>query len=150
MKRAQQGSTLVSVLVAMLVFGFGLLALAHAQARLTAVASQNQNIARMAGWSHGLWAVLQANPAILPNIEGTWDLASYPSAPPALAAWLGPVVDARVSTDALPLASVAIHTDPGCSAATCAVTVHLTWRQHASPTARAPLDRSQSFSYQFF
>ena len=63
--RAARGFTLLSVLVAVVVFAFGLLGLGKAYVAITAAGTQNQNLSALASQSNAFWGVVQANASML-------------------------------------------------------------------------------------
>ena len=152
--RREQGFLLLSVLTAALIFGLGLLGIAYAYAAFTSAATQNQNLMQMAPASNGFWGVVQANPAILPTMAGTYTgTTGISTAPAALQPWLTNV------TSGLPGASIVIATGPdaagknsGCdSSSGCSVTLTLNWTQNGNPNANsgAGISRQQTFYFQF-
>ena len=62
---SQRGFTLINVMVTVLVFALGLLALSAVYSRLVGAQAQNQNLMRLVPWGNSFWGVVQANPAIL-------------------------------------------------------------------------------------
>ncbi len=162
--RSQRGFTLVSVLAAMAILGFGLLALAKAYLSVTLTSTQNQNINSLSSLGNGFWGVVQANPSILPAVAGSYTSANIAAAPAALQPWLTEVILGAASptgvvvAPALPSATVLVVTGPdvgtgaACSPTGCAVTVTISWLQNATPGAAAGavgITRSQIFNYQF-
>lgn len=144
-------------MVAILIFSFGLLGLASLYSRFTSATTANQNLLQLAPWSNGFWGVVQANPAVLTAINGTYTIANITSAPVALQPWLSQVITTSQSPYALPSASVTIATGPdasrgtACSATTgCTVTLTIQWAQNGSiNTDSTSVLRTQTFSYQF-
>jgi Tfp pilus assembly protein PilV len=151
--RRQAGFTLISVLIAMLLMGIGLLAIARTMVNVTSGVTQNQNVASIATLSNSFWGVVQANPGLLTTgMVGTYTATSTAVASVPLQNWI------TLTTSGLPSGHVQIETFPDAgSGATCAVgvpgnscTVKLTiqWAEVAS-TGIAASTRSQVFYYQF-
>ena len=153
----QQGFSLINVMVAILIFSFGLLGLVGLYSRFTSATSANQNLMQMAPWSNGFWGVVQANPAVLTTMSGTYAIANITAAPATLQPWLRQVLDTGQSRNALPSASVTIATGPDASRGTacsatngCSVTLTIQWAQNGSVnTDGTSVLRTQTFSYQF-
>lgn len=153
--RASAGFTLLSVLVAMIVAGLGLLGMVRVALAVTAAATQNQLVAQLAPLSNAFWGIVQANPTPIltsSTLSGTTFTASnYTTAPSILQPWL------LQATQALPNGAVTITTGPdaasgtACSVATgCSVTLTLAWTQVGAPGPNsASVTRSQVFYFQF-
>jgi len=151
-RAASAGFTLLSVLVAMLIMGFGLLGMVRATLAVTTATSQNETLSSMAALSNGFWGVVQANPNLLAtsSFANTYTSSNYASAPTMpLQTWLGLV------TSTLPGAQVTIATGPdsasnaACAVATgCTVVLTLQWTQVGAPGVAAAT-RTQTFYYQF-
>ena len=168
---SQRGFTLVSVLAALAILVFGLLALARAYINITMGASQNQNVNTLSNLGNQFWGVVQANPGVVTSMAGTFNSTNCSAAagtctgaPTALNPWLmevifgaGNITSATTGGYAFESASVTIVTAPDvatgnpCSATACAATVTITWTQNA--VAGVPggsgVTRSQQFNYQF-
>jgi len=150
--KPQRGFTLLSVLVAMLILGFGLLSIGKTYATLTSGSTQNQNISALAALSNGFWGAVQASPNMLtasPNVAGSFTSANKASAPAGLQPWLQQVFDF------IPDATVVVATGPDvvsgqpCSATLgCAVSLSIRWSQYVS-AGGAAVPRQQDFFYQF-
>ena len=167
-RRGQHGFTLITVLVAIFLFGFGLLAILRSTGSITGGATQNQNVASVATLSNGFWGVVQANPNVLvdPAFVGgaavTYTASSVSTAPAALQPWLAtltaaPVPLSSVPPTGLPNGSATIQTfnDTSTSSGTacavasgCSVVLTLSWTQVAG-NGLAASTRSQVFYYQF-
>ncbi len=164
--RRQLGFTLISVLIALFLFGFGLLAILRSLGATTGASTQNQNLGIAATLSNGFWGAVQANPAVLvdPALGGggavTFSAANVSAAPAALQPWLTSLTDttvrvAGVPPSGLPGGQATIQTFPdvgngtACAVATgCSVALTISWTQVASNGAAATT-RSQNFYYQF-
>ena len=154
MKNNQAGFTLISVMIAMLIFFFGLLGLAGLYARTVPAVTQNQNIEVIASQGNGFWGIVQANPLILAALSAnpTYTSANYGAAPVALQNWLQLILLPN-SYAYLPNGSVQITTgnDPqgnACSTTSCSVTLSIKWDVIGN-TQNASAQRTQTFSYQF-
>jgi type II secretory pathway pseudopilin PulG len=158
--RRERGFTLLSVLIAIFLFGFGLLAIMRSLGSVTGSATQNQNVQAVATFSNGFWGVVQANPALVTDaaFPGTFTSSNITSAPAALRPWLtaltytGSGVAGTQAGGGLPggQAKIEVFPDTGtgtaCAVASgCSVKLTLTWTQVASTTP----NRSQVFYYQF-
>jgi Tfp pilus assembly protein PilV len=143
---SQAGFTLLSVLVAVLLLGFGLLTVGKSYLSLVNGATQNQDISALAELSNEFWGAAQASPAVLDTLAAgplTYTAANKETAPAALRPWLMHLVAA------MPDAQVNLSTGAGCSAsAGCAVTVTVSWGQSLG-NGSAPVQRQQRFDYQF-
>ena len=159
-RRGQRGFTLITVLVAIFLFGFGLLAVLRSLGSVTGGATQNQNVAATATLSNAFWGVVQANPALLTDpamgtlgTPITFSSANITSAPTALQPWLYSLVDTGSATaTGLPGGQATITVSPDVSSLNpcplttgCySVTLTLQWTQVAS----ALTTRQQTFYYQ--
>lgn len=149
---ASRGFTLIGVMVAMLVAGFGVLAIAGLVATTTAATTQNQTIASMSSLANGFWGAVQASPGMLVDPSLTkqpFTSSNYESAPSALQPWLAQAVGALPSA----LITIATSGDAAsgtvCAVATgCTVTLTMQWNQVATKGIAAAT-RSQVMSYQF-
>ena len=154
------GLTLMSVLISIVVFCVGLLALGAMYARFTTASSQNEIIIQLAPWSNEFWGVVQANPSLVTSMAGTYTSSTISSAPTALQNWLNQVLNTSTSQSALPNGQVVITTGVDaasgstCTAVTstgggCSVTVTYSWSQNSTTTGAFSATRSQTFYYQF-
>jgi Tfp pilus assembly protein PilV len=146
-----RGVTLISVLVALLVAGIGVLSLARLLGVGVAATTQNQTVSTAAVLGNSFWGVVQANPSLLgsSSFAGTFSSTNVSSAPSELRPWLTQAVSG------LPGGSVAIATgvDAGsgssCAASSgCTVTLTMNWNQVAA-SGIAERTRSHVFYFQF-
>ena len=159
----QHGFTLITVLIAIFLFGFGLLAILRSLGSVTSSATQNENVATTASLSNAFWGVVQANPALVddPAFVGTYSASNITSAPAALQGWLYTLTDSTLQKTGLPptglpggkakiekFADTAGLATPCAAASGCSVKLTLSWSQVASNGAAAST-RSQIFYYQF-
>lgn len=147
---------LLSVLMAAAIFAFGLLGFSLAYSKLTNAVTQDQFLRQLAPASNAFWGVVQANPAIMTSMAGTWTASNYTSAPAALQGWLAQLLS--TAGTALPGGQVVIATGGdavaggSCSTTTgCTATVTISWTQSANADAgqTTAITRTQNFSYQF-
>lgn len=142
----QRGFTLLSVLIAVMLLSFGLLTIGKSYMSLLSGSTQNQDISALAELSNEFWGAAQATPAVLDTLAGgtvTYSSANIASAPVALRPWLSHLVAV------IPDAEATISTAAGCtSTGGCAVNVVVRWNQYMS-NGGAPVQRQQSFDYQF-
>ena len=150
-RRAQRGVNLISVMVSMVVASLGLLSLGSTYARLVTATTQNQNLLQIAALGNAYWGIVQANPAVVGSMGGTYTRTNVATAPVALQGWLASV------TGLLPAAEVIVAPGPdaatgaACSTGGCSSVLTIRWLQNAnsdSGTAEAVV-RSQRFYYQF-
>lgn len=137
-RHRQTGLGLISVLVALLVFSLGILGLAALYAQVVPVGAQNRFAMNAANAGQAFWAVGNANPQQVPNLNFT----TLSSAPGVLATWVQqlqasfpPGVNATATTAPDPLGNP-------CSAQSCSVTLTITWPQFG-------VTRTQTFHEQF-
>ena len=142
----QRGMTLISVLVSLLVFAFGLLSLAGLYARLLSAQTGNEMTTSTQVFGNRFWALLQAQPAMLGAIgsSATYTSANVTSAPAVLQPLLRDVFSSQYENR--PGASVTIATGndalgTACNTATpsttiCGVTLSLTWTAPGGGPAR--------------
>jgi Tfp pilus assembly protein PilV len=168
LRRRQRGFTLMTVLIAIFLFGFGLLAILRTMGTVTGGATQNQNLQTTASLSNAFWGVVQANPAIVADsaFANTFTASNITTAPTALQPWLYTVTDSTrqqtgIPPTGLPSAIVKIETFPdtgstpatACAVASgCSVRLSLCWYQTVVPTTcptTAAGTRTQIFYYQF-
>ena len=81
-RASSRGFTLLSVLVAMLLVGLGLLGMAKAMLGVTAASTQNQNVTSIAQFSNAFYGVVQSAPTMLvaSSFQGTFTSANITSA----------------------------------------------------------------------
>lgn len=150
-RSAQRGFNLISVMVSMVVASLGLLSLGGTYARLITATTQNQNLSQLAAMGNAYWGIVQANPAVVGSMGGTYTRTNVASAPVALQGWLASV------TGALPGAEVVVAPGPdtatgaSCSTAGCSSVLTIRWLQNANVTSgtTGSMVRSQTFNYQF-
>ena len=138
--------TLITVLVALLIFAFSLLALAGLYTRLVSAQLGNELTTSTQTIGNRFWALLQAQPAMLGAIgsSATYTSANVTSAPAVLQPLLRDVFSSQYVN--LPGASVTIATGndalgTACNTATpsttiCGVTLSLTWTAPGGGPAR--------------
>ncbi|HEY8975915.1 MAG TPA: prepilin-type N-terminal cleavage/methylation domain-containing protein [Burkholderiaceae bacterium] len=119
LRRSTRGFTLIEVLIAILVFSFGLLGAAAMQAVAVQAATQNGNRSR---------AALLANEMV----STLWATQSSTPAPADLAAWTSKI--ATPSASGLPNGSGTVTACTG--VANCAV-ITVTWKAPSAKTAAA-------------
>lgn len=147
-RRTARGFTLLSVLVAMVILAFGLLAMGKFYVAITSAGTQNENVSALAPASNAFWGLVQNNQAaLLPGMAGTYTSANVGSAPAVLQSWL-------TQATALPQGKVQIVTAPdpvsgvACAPSGCLVTLTLSWQPNANVLNATAL-RTQTFTYQF-
>ena len=150
-----QGFSLLNTLVAVMIFAFGMLALAGVYGRLIAVTTQNQNFGQLSAWANSFWGLVQANPATLTALNtaspATYTASTVSTAPTALQPLLQSILVTPKTS--LPSGTVTVTTGAdaatgvACTQAACSVAVLYQWNQSNSGTASVL--RSQSFNYQF-
>lgn len=150
--RRARGFSLLSVLVAMVLLGVGLLAMGKFYVSTTVAGTQNQNVSNLAPFGNAFWGILVANPGVLTSAPGTYTSSNIGSAPAPLQPWLNQV------TSVLPSAQVTVTTGADaasgntCSTTTgCTVQLSISW----TPANAGPLSpsgtaatRTQTFYYQ--
>lgn len=156
----QHGMSLISVLVAIVIFSLGMLTIASIYTLAVPAMTANSEAMDTAAFGNQFWGALQANPSILNAMFGTqpsagaqvtYSPSSYTSAPPALQPMLSNLFSPSHMN--LPNASVTITAQNGadgnpCSAPTppasplCGVTLLINW------TPSSGTLRSQTFNYQ--
>ena len=144
--------SLISVLVAIVVFGLGMLGIADIYSRAVPASTANQYVTDTTAFGNQFWALLQAQPGIISSIGLTtsksYTAATLSSAPAALQPWLSNVL--KSSATALPNATVKIDTHVGadgntCTASLCGVTLTITWNPSNTDSKQL---RTQTFRYQ--
>ncbi|MBT0571732.1 fimbrial assembly protein [Curvibacter sp. CHRR-16] len=113
----QSGSTLISVLVALLIFSLGILGMVGMQAKTTSLSVQSQDRSR---------AAILADEIISDMwLQGT-------NSPTTVTAWKARVADA--TTAGLPNASGSISTTTNTSTSITTITVTIAWTEPSSTT----------------
>ena len=107
----QRGMTLISVLVSLLIFAFGLLSLAGLYARLLSAQTGNEMATSTQVFGNRFWALLQAHPGLVQALKAqgssvTYTQASMGGAPAGLQPLLRDVFSSKSLS--LPDASVTI------------------------------------------
>ena len=163
--RLQAGLSLISVLVAIVIFSLGMLSIASIYTLAVPAVTAYEAATDPAAFGNQFWALLQANPGLVGQL-GTTTATTYTStsatgAPAALQPWLASIFGPSVFTGAtyagtqqtmLPNASVTITPGPGadgnaCTAPTptttlCGINLVITWQPNSTTT------RSQTYNYQ--
>ncbi len=151
----QRGMSLISVLVAIVVFGLGMLSIASLYGLAVPAQTANQETLDTAALGNQFWAILQASPQVVSQIGAgvsqTYSSASS-SAPAALQPWLTNIFN--TPSMMLPGAAVTITTGPGAdgnpcdvsnpAAPLCGVTLTIAWAAGKGGGGA----RSQTFQYQ--
>ncbi|MDY0329506.1 MAG: prepilin-type N-terminal cleavage/methylation domain-containing protein [Thiomonas sp.] len=141
----QSGLSLISVLVAIVIFGLGMLSIASLYSLAVPAQTANQETLDTAAFGNQFWAILQASPQVVSQI-GANATATYTSAsnnaPAALQPWLANIYDSPSMW--LPGAKVTITTGPGAegnpcdvsnpNAPLCGVTLSFAWNGNRSQT----------------
>ena len=155
-RAAQRGLSLISVLVAIVVFALGMLSIASIYSLAVPAQTANQEAANTAAFGNQFWALLQANPGVVGQL-GANTTVSYPTtaisaAPNVLQPWLQGIFSNAQSR--LPDASVTITTRPGaegqaCTTATpattlCGVKLTIAWQTGTLASSQ----RTQTYDYQ--
>ena len=152
---SQHGMSLISVLVAIVIFGLGMLSIASLYGLAVPAQTANQETLDTAALGNQFWAILQASPQVVSQIGAgvtqTYSSASS-SAPAALQPWLANVFN--TPSMMLPGAQVTITTGPGAdgnpcdvsnpAAPLCGVKLTIAWAAGKGGGGT----RSQTFQYQ--
>jgi Tfp pilus assembly protein PilV len=123
----QRGVGLVDALAALLVFSFGLLALAELYMNALIVPVADQQVVAVQNQALGLMSVLQSDPSAVPSLSVS-GVSSASGMPSWLQGWFAQ------SAAQLPGLSVTIATGKdaagnACSATSCGITLTLGWKQ---------------------
>jgi Tfp pilus assembly protein PilV len=163
--RHQAGLSLISVLVAIVIFSLGMLSIASIYTLAVPAVTANEAATDTAAFGNQFWALLQANPGLVGQLGTTtptsYTSANATSAPTGLQPWLASIFGPTVFTTAtyagtqqtmLPGATVTITPGPGadgnaCTAPTptttlCGITLQIQWQPNSTTT------RSQTYNYQ--
>ncbi|MHB8409461.1 MAG: prepilin-type N-terminal cleavage/methylation domain-containing protein [Acidiferrobacterales bacterium] len=125
--RREQGVGLIEVLIAMVIFSIGLLALAALYVRAAPQPMQDADAAAIQMAASGAFAALSADPTALPvNVAQATSASSLPT--PGLAQWFAS------AENGLPGFTASIESGPdasgnACSAQSCGITLTLAWNQ---------------------
>jgi type II secretory pathway pseudopilin PulG len=127
----QTGMSLISVLVAILVFGLGMLSIASLYGLTVPAQTANEETLDTAAFGNQLWAVLQASPQIVSQIGAnttvTYNAGNYTSAPAPLQPMLGnifrPGQPMYLPGSGTSGTTVQIKTQPGAEGLPCDVSV---------------------------
>jgi Tfp pilus assembly protein PilV len=154
----QSGLSLISVLVAIVIFGLGMLSIASLYGLTVPAQTANEEALDTAAWGNQLWATLQASPQVISQIgagaTATYTPGNYAAAaPPALQPMLASMFTPGQSMY-LPNASVKITTQAGAdgnpcnvsipTAPTCGVQMTIQWQAGRGGGGT----RTQIFNYQ--
>lgn len=132
---AQRGLGLIDALVAMVIFGFGMAALAALYVRVAVEPQQNAAVMQVQNAANSLLGALAANTSLLPvNVTNATTAAAMPQ---GLQSWFAQYAAV------LPGLTVSITSGPDasgntCSSVSCGVTATLAWTQMG-------IQRSQTF-----
>jgi Tfp pilus assembly protein PilV len=148
---AQRGMSLISVLVAIVVFSLGMLSIASLYSLAVPATTSNQYVTDTAAFGNQFWALVQANPGVLSQLaaNGTVTYTSAGSAPSALQPFLANVFTNPAT--ALPNAQVTITPGPdaqgnACSASSCGLGLQIQWSTVGGANSGAT--RVQNYSFQ--
>lgn len=152
----QRGMTLISVLVSLLIFAFGLLALAGLYGRLMSAQTGNELTTSTQAFGNRFWALLQAHPDLVQALRGGGTSVSYAqatidTAPAGLQPLLRDVFTSPYVSLPGSSVTIAMGNDAlgrACNATTpantvCGVTLRIDWPM---PSGGTP--RSQSYAFQ--
>ena len=156
---AQRGMSLISVLVAIVIFGLGMLSVASLYGLAVPAQTANQEVADTAAFGNQFWAILQANPGLINTIQtnnggalSITNAADINTAPPPLQSWLTSIFSNTQTL--LPGAQVIITTGSGAegnpcdvsapTAPICGVKLTLVWNAGTAGGG----ERQQIFNYQ--
>ncbi len=137
--RRQLGASLIEVLVALLIFSFGLLGLAGLYARGAPAPYENQSVIDVQTAADSLMAALATDMAGLPN-SGVTKVSDPKSMPSWLKDWLTQV-QAQIPSLAVTIVPGKDASGNSCSSTSCGITATLYWTDGSS-------QRSQVFHAQ--
>lgn len=155
----QAGLSLISVLVAIVIFSLGMLSIASIYTMAVPAVTANEAATDTAAFGNQFWALLQANPSLVNTLFGAspasgtqkiYQSSNQSTAPTSLQPLLTNIFSNGQTM--LPNASVTITANNGadgnaCSAATptttlCGITLNIQWQPNSTTT------RSQTYNYQ--
>jgi len=126
-KKNQGGFGLIDALVAVVIFGFGMSALAALYVRAAPQPYQNTAVVQVQDAANSLIGTLTANPSVLPiNVSGVTSSAGMPA---ALQNWFTQSAAALPGFTVTSIASGPDAAGNACSAISCGVTFVLSWTQ---------------------
>ncbi|CDW94422.1 MULTISPECIES: prepilin-type N-terminal cleavage/methylation domain-containing protein [unclassified Thiomonas] len=149
----QAGMSLISVLVAIVVFSLGMLSIASLYSLAVPAVTSNQYATDTAAFGNQFWALVQANPAVVGQLAAgtsTYTSSTSGSAPPALQPFLANVFSNPATM--LPNAKVTITPGPdaqgnACSAASCGLGLQIQWSNVGGANSGNAL-RTQNYNFQ--
>ncbi len=122
----QRGFGIIDALVAVVIFAFGMAALAALYVRMAPQPYQDINVMQVQASANGLFAALSANPSILPvNVTGATNVSQMPQ---DLQSWF------TQTASVLPGLTVSITSGPNatgdsCTPQSCGITLQMSWTQ---------------------
>ncbi len=125
--RREEGAGLIEVLIALVIFSLGLLALAALYVRAAPQPAQDAAAAAIQADATGAFAALAADPDALPvNVAQAMSVSSLPT--PGLVQWF------QAASSGVPGLAVSITSGPdasgnACSSQSCGITLTLAWKQ---------------------
>lgn len=150
----QRGMSLISVLVAIVVFSLGMLSIASLYSLAVPAVTSNQYATDSAAFGNQFWALVQANPGVVGQLATggttTYTAGSAGTAPAALQPLLANVFTNPATL--LPNAKVIITPGPdaqgnACSATSCGLGLQIQWSDVGSAKSDNAL-RTQKYAFQ--
>jgi|UniRef100_E6PKK3 Tfp pilus assembly protein PilV len=157
----QAGLSLISVLVAIVIFSLGMLSIASIYTMAVPAVTANEAATDTAALGNQFWALLQANPGLVGQLgtttAQTYTPSTYTTAPSALQPWLANIFFTQQTM--LPNASVTITPVAGaegapCTAPTptttlCGITLLIAWSTTSGDlSTQKYTQRTQTYNYQ--